>query len=811
MSDTCTWAKCTRVGVCKVYQKALGRQFCAPHCILHRESMGLDNLCGFCDRGLLSPPPTAEVRHAPWLEQQQLRFELSPQHVGLGNFAKQRVTPHQPTASAQHELPSSAVEHYQRGARRMEPVYQNAAQTAQYPAQQPAWEPQGHSSSAGRSPLQDHRDTNAQSRSDRPAVPSQQSLERASLAQGQQLPYRGAHAEQRGADAYEQPPPPLPKSLVAERPQRPQRPLKPALRAPARQEFHLPPRPRQQSRYDDQSSLLRSPATKPPVTIQLDALQAEARSAQSGSQLPTPTNSAPTREGQTRPVVRSGGKGPRRPREQLPFTTTPLSPLKSEGPIVGYEEPRNQNTRLYTQQEGQQQPATGPKPLPQQKLQCQSQPAALEESARRADIVVDSSSSDRSPQTDKAKWNPPPTSSIPAQPTEIQLSHLISNTETSTEHPPHPTSSSSSDRSTTANSARHSRTAVFRKKQPQSPEPRKGLNTNRAPSPLADDDRSATESVVLAHPDTAITSINTASSHESDLEINRHSDPPSSESLAGSVFETNPTHSPVHGGVLTDDSFSTSSRSSEPRILTNGLLERLEAAALRMLYDDEAHFSGEYRAIVENLPAHCLDDGKTSTDLELDIFGNPRPDAARTHEPAAAQLVRNAYGKSDIRSDSKDVHARMPVDGMHARVTGSGEGSRTATERDTTGEGHEVPSARTNFHPSHGRTSGSASPVGDALPASGDASTRSFYNVHTDRVEQMPYCSPSCFSKNRKHVYAVYVGRKPGIYGTFPEMQEQTLGFTHARMAKFRSVDDAVTLFESERKKGKRPAPVTRT
>jgi len=71
MADACNWAKCTRVGVCTVYLKLLGRRFCAPHCGLHRESLGIEDPCDYCTNSWTIPAAEAvpqPTSHSAWLD-----------------------------------------------------------------------------------------------------------------------------------------------------------------------------------------------------------------------------------------------------------------------------------------------------------------------------------------------------------------------------------------------------------------------------------------------------------------------------------------------------------------------------------------------------------------------------------------------------------------------------------------------------------------------------------------------------------------------------------------------------------------------
>lgn len=58
------------------------------------------------------------------------------------------------------------------------------------------------------------------------------------------------------------------------------------------------------------------------------------------------------------------------------------------------------------------------------------------------------------------------------------------------------------------------------------------------------------------------------------------------------------------------------------------------------------------------------------------------------------------------------------------------------------------------------------------------------------------FISPSV--ANAKQVYGVQSGKKPGIYGTWAECQEQVSGFQGAKYKKFSSLDDALSFVKGE-------------
>lgn len=74
-------------------------------------------------------------------------------------------------------------------------------------------------------------------------------------------------------------------------------------------------------------------------------------------------------------------------------------------------------------------------------------------------------------------------------------------------------------------------------------------------------------------------------------------------------------------------------------------------------------------------------------------------------------------------------------------------------------------------------------------------------NTRGKSNEEELYTSDSCYTKNRKHVYALYVGKRPGVYGTFPEMQNQTPGaMTNGKAAKFLTLEEAKESFVYSKK-----------
>ncbi|KAI5845460.1 hypothetical protein BZA05DRAFT_407774 [Tricharina praecox] len=908
MSGTCTWAKCTRVGVCKVYLKILGRQFCASHCALHRESMGIEDLCEFCNGDFQTTPVVGDVdrpiRSDLTLQQprrpagQHPSYAVDEPYASNPDTGTRWLTP--AAQPAQYVFPQASVQHYYPSARRTEQQHDYAKATEKWPQQpehvteRPSRNQKGSADELQYPAARDFRTLDApdtQGAAGRQprgwGVPGREP--------GQKQPPSSAHR-----DASRLPPPIL-KSLAVQ-------PVpKPILKPPRKLEF-------QPSRTDT---------------------SAEKWATQRSVAPPAPINPVPPQSRGERPWNQYGSEGQRRPRErpyslrtQPPFSTRPGAPHVRPPPTYSdSEDSTSEDDKFSTtapepawqpQEHDLPEPQLARKPQPQRgrQLRFEEPVKQIQPRGRKGPTTYFPAADQPSlwdPQRRKAKPafpDPVPGPSSPASAKqlsdgksprrrgELALQPLDPVISTTTEIKPlkpvanrhaspvvdrgHSLPTTSPERTHNPKAKRQKEVSVIPKKKPSAPKPRRNVNEHRTLRPRPTKQQNATEPVAPA---------------KFPISGGGHSEPRlGRESASDSESATDPTRIPLSEGESTDDSSSVSDDTAktgkqasqqEEIIVRYRFLEDLESAALRNVYLDSVPIPEVYRELVDNLPAYCIDNGQEDGEPDIDVFGNPRPPPERSssHIPDAPlepvpepepepvldcskEPLPKPQHSPDFEEFPCEEHQRPPVgedlaadlnpafveyDGgtydeeeyfEDAEQEAYGEDATYSPERDPH-ESDEAPSDSSSAEPSQPYLDGSSDPIDELLSLWETASlpdhsvAQTFENDHdsipwhtsggsdvaktepsfTDDADPQPqrtpaseavgasataeiYISETCYTKNRKNFYAVHAGKRAGIYGTFPEMQEQTLGVSRARITKYRNLDEAKASFDDWETKG---------